>query len=610
MSSVSVEHQPLVFLEALFRASPDDLYILIWTLPDKQSYWFQHLDEAAAQVRLLGRERDTYVGMALAPRIFTGRNGGPARCPAHETAGIGALWADIDVAEGGAHKKNVFASRAEALEFVRALPLEPTMIVDSGYGFHLYWCFKEPWVFLSAADRMEAEVLAIRWRDTLKERGRRAGRVVDSVGDLARVMRVPGTFNFKRADDPQPCNIVSFSDERRYDPSEFEEFLIDTDRIPQIATSEEDVAAGADFVLDPQAAPPRAKWEALQELDPRVKLSFAHKRRDMPDQSASAYDMSLASFAANVGWTRQEIVNLLIFHRRSHGEDLKLRYSYYVPTLAAAMRGIAYERALEALDEVSTAPPPPPVLTQRALGDLMVSAVAGETPEPTEGVSGNTPDEAPDPHDENADGGPPAPPLDADAPNVIDVLEAILRFRIARLIKYVADEPVYVLETDRGTITLGAVENLIDQTRFRNKVAALVGVYVPILSKAKWAKVAQHLLNLCVVEGIGEENTEHGRTELWIADYLASFKPASGLLDDVSLGDLAVQGAPFILDGYLHVFLGSIEEFLFRVKRQVTTSRMLGVYLKGLGFEPARINCRIRGARTSRSVWRYPWNPQ
>jgi putative DNA primase/helicase len=93
--------------------------------------------------------------------------------------------------------------------------------------------------------------------------------------------------------------------------------------------------AGA-LTLSNDAEPPAMKFAALLENEPKVKRSFEHKRKDLTDQSASSYDLSLATFAAYAGWTDQEIANLIIAHRRERGEDLKTRQDYFARTIAKA----------------------------------------------------------------------------------------------------------------------------------------------------------------------------------------------------------------------------------------------------------------------------------
>jgi hypothetical protein len=59
----------------------------------------------------------------------------------------------------------------------------------------------------SEEERMEARILCHRWKETLKIRARQHGWEVDSVGDLERVLRVPGTLNHK-GETPRPVRLL------------------------------------------------------------------------------------------------------------------------------------------------------------------------------------------------------------------------------------------------------------------------------------------------------------------------------------------------------------------------------------------------------------------
>lgn len=83
---------------------------------------------------------------------------------------------------------------------------DPTMIVNSGHGFHLYW-------------KLSEAVLA----NDVKQysRGVHQALPTDATHDPTRVMRVPGTMNWKKLDDPRPCTIVEYHPERTYPISIF-----------------------------------------------------------------------------------------------------------------------------------------------------------------------------------------------------------------------------------------------------------------------------------------------------------------------------------------------------------------------------------------------------
>jgi hypothetical protein len=91
------------------------------------------------------------------------------------------------------------------------------------------------------------------------------------------------------------------------------------------------------LVLRPDAKPPHEKLEILLANDDRFRDTWNRGRRDLHDQSASGYDMALATATAQAGWSEQEIANLLIAHRLKHGDDPKLRQDYYQRTIHKAM---------------------------------------------------------------------------------------------------------------------------------------------------------------------------------------------------------------------------------------------------------------------------------
>lgn len=104
------------------------------------------------------------------------------------------LWADID---GDRRKLDAF-------------PMRPNLVVESGTPGHLhaYWATPEPVDLTDAKERAEF-VTALS--------GAQAGVGSDNVRDLARIMRMPGTLNWKRcrteADDPDMAVPVDFRPE-------------------------------------------------------------------------------------------------------------------------------------------------------------------------------------------------------------------------------------------------------------------------------------------------------------------------------------------------------------------------------------------------------------
>jgi hypothetical protein len=145
----------------------------------------------------LHRADDVWFGVA--PRLRV--KGGTLR----DCGELSALWVDLDSHDGQAE---AMASR------LRAFPLPPSIVVESGHGLHAYWLLHEG---LSVqADEGSAAKRLLR------------GLALATHGDLAaaepaRVLRLPGTFNQKHR-PVRPVTIRELSD-RKYSLEDLEDAI-------------------------------------------------------------------------------------------------------------------------------------------------------------------------------------------------------------------------------------------------------------------------------------------------------------------------------------------------------------------------------------------------
>src|SRR5262245_24878191 len=159
---------PLKFLHSLWDGKPDDAWMLVWTLRDKKSAWFQSIDLAAEYVQQA--TSDVYIGAGLSPAAF----GPNERCKSDEILGIAGLWADLDLASPAHPGKNLPNSVTEALTL---LPhwLKPTYIVNTGNGVHIWFLFREPWIFANDQERVQAANLELRFQTMIAQRAQERG---------------------------------------------------------------------------------------------------------------------------------------------------------------------------------------------------------------------------------------------------------------------------------------------------------------------------------------------------------------------------------------------------------------------------------------------------
>jgi hypothetical protein len=120
-----------------------------------------------------------------------------------------ALWMDIDCGEEKAApdvngKIKGYIDQATGMEAFKTvcdkLGLPRPIVVNSGYGLHFYWVLSE------ILQRNVWESLSHALRDAVLAEG----LIVDtSVFEASRVLRIPGTFNFKNPDDPRQVQVIS-----------------------------------------------------------------------------------------------------------------------------------------------------------------------------------------------------------------------------------------------------------------------------------------------------------------------------------------------------------------------------------------------------------------
>lgn len=165
---------------------------------------------------MLAQQENVYVGMALRFQRTAGRG------TLQDILGIHGLWFDLDI-QGPTHKANALPrNRDEAHAFVDSLECPPTLLIDSGGGFQLFWGFPDLQVFASPDDLRTAARLSDAFQRAMITRGAAHGWSFDNTSDLPRVLRLAGTRNHK-TNPPTPVTIVAHNDVR-YAPREMAAF--------------------------------------------------------------------------------------------------------------------------------------------------------------------------------------------------------------------------------------------------------------------------------------------------------------------------------------------------------------------------------------------------
>jgi hypothetical protein len=322
---------------------PEWARIVRWSLPEMDSTMHASVGDAARDVvRSSGRGHEAYIGVNAVRSDLRGGRGKFA-----DVVLVSSYFIDLDVDGPGRKQSNLFKSIDECTDLLSSLPLAPTAVVMSGNGLQAWWIFREPIDVRSADLRNRVGTMSMGWTHFVIAEAKKIKRSVDSLGDITRIARVPGTFNnkYKEQRGSIPISLISAEPLRKFSLSDFEMFVASESSRPVGSMSTVEVA------IDPEAQPPIEKFEVLKEIDTKFRLSWEHRRKDLKDESPSGYDFSLASIAVRAGWTDQEVANLLIARRRKHGDDLKLRENYYAKTISKARDGVIVD---ELQSEITT----------------------------------------------------------------------------------------------------------------------------------------------------------------------------------------------------------------------------------------------------------------
>ena len=548
---------PRWFLEELFGGKTDELYLLIWTLADKRSRWFRDLDAAASAVEALAGQ-DVYVGAGLSAKDY-----GPSqRCPSEEIAGVVAAWADLDVLSDAHTKKSLPPTLEQALSVVPPT-IPPSIVLSTGNGAHAWWLLREPYLFDGDKDRRWAASVVLRWQTLLRYNAANRGWAFDRLADLARVLRIPGTLNCKDPAHPKPVTLYQVT-ERRYNLSDLEEYL-DELGIQDPEAHEQERRAWAErfkdkpIVVNLKAELPEDLIKRLVDADLRFRNTWFRQRHDLKDQSQSGYDLALADFGMDAGLSEQQIVDLIIQHRRMHRQKPRTRVDYYERTLA---------KAAQRNGSTCELPTPPPAAAKAPGAEESVERAPETSRPPTQAHLKDS--------------------LAAKA-SLCEYISQVLGVRILRIVKITGKEPTYQLVLENGTIELAHVGKLLDQNSVRMAIATATNKLIKRLKPKLWDQLAQCMLDALIEEEGGPETQLEGAMRMYLEQYLTdvAFIPA------IEGQPSNAIRRPMVLDGQIAVNSADLQLFINKTFVQNLSVKAVASMLAAIGAK----NIRVRSAK-------------
>lgn len=558
---------PQSFLDLLWQYKPEEQYILLWTLQDKRSHWFQDVAEAAEFAASAASNQDVYVGLALSQADL----GQMRRCKSEEASGICGIGSDLDLKSEAHNVKPLPATIPEALKILPA-GMPPSILVLTGNGVHPWWLFKEPLIFDSEEERKDAARVLARWHALLGRNAARHGWSYDKLSDLARILRIPGTRNLKDPANPKAVTILSVND-RRYNLSDFEEFLdregvLDAKAQETAAQEWSEKFADKHLVIDLTKRIGQDRIDMWMRDDLRFRNTWLRQRHDLKDQSQSGYDLALACFGMDAGLSEQEIVTLIIHHRALYSRPQRTRVDYFQRTIGKANRKTGGGAdAIATLDQPPSETPPAAAAPPTAAPVAPEGAdVAPEHPGATNDATGLAPEQK-------------------DA--LCARIATILKTPILRFTKLAGKEPTYHMKlTDDRVIEFASFAKFTDQQAVHNAIGSVTDKHIPRFKPKAWSELSQWMLNACYIEEPTDEEDLIRGARLHLLSYLQETE----FITSIENQRVQDQRKPIITDdGRIAVSSIDFQAYMAKTTCQKVSQREAGSMLVAVGGTKYRV---------------------
>jgi hypothetical protein len=183
-----------------------------------------------------------------------------------------------------------------------------------------------------------------------------------------------------------------------------------------------------------------------------------------------------------------------------------------------------------------------------------------------------------------------------------------IRIEITRVTRSRSEPPVFGIETPHGSGSLGGVESIVSNRKFRLKIAEITNKIPRKFKDDDWDPFAQALLQVAEIEDLGVETTVAGRAETLVSLYLSQKKPL-GIheLSEAGVQLLPVRLDPFVdEDGATRVFTSGLRTWIAEHQHDPMTNQQIGSLLASIGALSETKHYRVNGRHTTRSLWRLP----
>lgn len=310
------------YLDIVHRYTPDQAVIGLTTITGTYVHtrWYQK--------RLIDRLIDDAISIQQRANVYvriTPLHKPPSQGRGTEKHALGSsvLYADIDS----------YGDPLDGMKLLNSYKLPPTLITSTGLGLHAYWLldrFYTDILELKSCNKYLATLLNEQDSTKIVDN---TNKIVDSCFDMARVLRLPGTWNIKR-DTPIQCTIISYNPNSIYSLDQFARAPVDDD---------------STIVCWDSETLPETFLETIQDKDrklaKRIKSEESAKKVDAVINSDGSVDRSrndayIATRLLALGYSPGIAMAVLQSPDWFSGSKYreKYRYDYVVMTVNAAIK--------------------------------------------------------------------------------------------------------------------------------------------------------------------------------------------------------------------------------------------------------------------------------
>lgn len=211
----------VAFLKAVHGETFSGFHAL-FAMPSKKTIFYDNSQWSAmdTDIARLGSVQDIYSVIGTQrERLRAGARGSVAA-----VRQMSGLVIDVDFASMKDTNKRYVAHTSAAADVRHRLSFAPSAVVSTGNGEHWHWFLEHPVLIENDEELQKAKGIASAFSRYMQTIFRESSAEIDSIGDITRAFRIPGTFNHKGG-EKKPVMLLEFDPDRRYSTADIERLI-------------------------------------------------------------------------------------------------------------------------------------------------------------------------------------------------------------------------------------------------------------------------------------------------------------------------------------------------------------------------------------------------